>query len=309
MKQILCGLALLCWFSAAEAQTTCPPLPNQILVSVTANVALDPSTQLYTYIYTVASDASSVQNVVDLAVNFEGSISNINDPQGWDHGIMFNNSTVRWSADVAADFPPGTTDQGQVPPSAFPVTPGTSMTGFSFVSQKPPGPVKYFAHGYSPLPPQASESDAEQFSTVCGLKGSYMDRGLTGTTSGPVNFIPVNILIKAPAAPPAPMNPGDRGTVPVAILGSGTFDASTVDASSLLLGPGDASVFSPGNSGGSQSNLEDVNGDGFPDMVVHFRNQQIGYQCGSMSLLLTGKTTTGTPIRGSETIQTVNCQP
>ena len=136
-----------------------------------------------------------------------------------------------------------------------------------------------------------------------------MDRGVSGSTLGPVNFITVGISIKPLAGAPVPMNPGDRGAVPVAILGSATFDASTVDVGSLRLGPGDATVFSPGNSGGAKSTLLDVNGDEFPDLLVHFPNQQIQVQCGSTSLLLTGKTTNGTPIRGTESIQTVSCQP
>ena len=310
MKKILYVLGFLLFsILLADGQTTCPPSPNQVSVTITPTVSQDPATQIYTYSYTLASDPSSVQDTVSFAVNFEGSIDNINDPQGWDHGIMFNGSTVRWSADVAADFPPGVTDQGQVPPPALPIHPGSSMAGFSFTSPKAPGPVKYVVHGESPIPPQASESDAEQFSTVCNLKGSFMDRGVSGTTLGPVNFITVGISIKPPAAPPVPMNPGDRGTVPVAILGSATFDASTVDVSSLRLGPGDATVFAPGNSGGAKSTLQDVNGDGFPDLAVHFPSQPIQVQCGSTSLLLTGKTTNGTPIRGTEAIQTVSCQP
>lgn len=184
------------------------------------------------------------------------------------------------------------------------------MTGFVFTSPKPPGPVKYVVHGYSPIPPQDSEADAEHFSSTCNLKGSYMDRGVSGTTLGPVNFMAVNISIKPPAAVPVPMNPGDRGTTPVAIRGSSTFDPSTVDISSVLLGPGNASVFGPGSSSSSgQMDLEDVNGDGIPDLVVHFHTQQIGVHCGDTSLLLTAKTQDGTPIRGSQAIQTVSCQP
>ncbi len=109
MKRILIGVsaAIVFWLSPANGQTTCPPPPNQVTVSVTASTSFDANTQFYIYTYALASDASSAQDVVSLAISFEGSISNIRDPQGWDHGIMFTGSTVRWSADVAADFPPG----------------------------------------------------------------------------------------------------------------------------------------------------------------------------------------------------------
>jgi len=293
----------------ASAQTSCPPPPNQVSVQVTANTSFDVSTQLYTYTYTLTSDSASVQDVVSFIVSFEGSIDNMDEPRGWGHAVMSNGSMLHWSADEAADFPPGVVDQGQLPPSAFPIKPGTSMTGFVFTSPKAPGPVKYIVHGYSPIPPQASEEDAEQLSTVCGITGSFLSRGVSGTTMGPVNFLPVNISIKPPAASPVPMNVGDRGVTPVAILGSSTFDVSTVDISTVLLGPGNASVFGPGSPGSNgKADIEDVNNDGFPDLVLHFRSQQIGVQCTDTSLLLTGKTQNGTPLRGAQDIQVVGCQ-
>jgi hypothetical protein len=306
---IVVSTILFASFWPAIAQTTCPAPPNQVSVQVTANTSFDPSTQLYTYTYTLASDSASVQDVISFIVSFEGSIDSIDEPQGWGHAVMSNASMLHWSADVAADFPPDVVDQGQLPPAAFPVKPGTNMTGFVFTSPKSPGPVKYIVHGFSPIPPQASEEDAEQFSTVCALTGSYLSRGVSGTTVGPVNFVPVNISIKPPATPPVPMNVGDRGTTPVAILGSSTFDVSAVDISSVLLGPGNAAVFGPGSPGFSgKADIEDVNNDGFPDLVLHFHTQQIGFQCTDTSLLLTGKTQNGTPIRGTENIQPLGCQ-
>lgn len=88
MKRMLIAFSavILGSISLVNAQTTCPPPPNQVSVHVTANPSLDPATQLYTYTYTLASDAASVQDVVSFAVAFEGSIDNLNDPQGWDHG-------------------------------------------------------------------------------------------------------------------------------------------------------------------------------------------------------------------------------
>ena len=62
-----------------------------------------------------------------------------------------------------------------------------------------------------------------------------------------------------------------RGVVPVAILGSEEFDVRKVDVTTLAFGPGKASPIH--QAGG---HIQDVNGDGLPDLVSHYRTQKIG---------------------------------
>jgi hypothetical protein len=56
------------------------------------------------------------------------------------------------------------------------------------------------------------------------------------------------------------------------------------------------------------SAIEDVNGDGIPDLVLHFKTQASGIKCGDTKVVLTGKTKSGSMIAGSDSMQTVGCQ-
>jgi hypothetical protein len=57
-----------------------------------------------------------------------------------------------------------------------------------------------------------------------------------------------------------------------------------------------------------QSALEDVDGDGVIDLILHFSTQATGIRCGDASASLTGETFTGQMIQGSDSISTVGCK-
>ena len=54
--------------------------------------------------------------------------------------------------------------------------------------------------------------------------------------------------------------------------------------------------------------IEDVNGDGKPDLVLHFRTQETGIACGDTEAVLTGETFAGDPLQGADAIKTVGCK-
>src|SRR5205823_4877796 len=116
-----------------------------------------------------------------------------------------------------------------------------------------------------------------------------------GNGSQPVLTQIVNIDIK-PGADPAPINLKSNGVTPVAILSSGAFDATTVDPTSVKFGPSGATS--------TQNSSEDVNGDGKPDLVLHFPTQQTGIKNGDTQACLTGKTNSGVAIKGCDAIRT-----
>lgn len=93
-------------------------------------------------------------------------------------------------------------------------------------------------------------------------------------------------------------NSNGHGVIPVAILGSDTFDASIVDPLTVALDGADARV--KGTSGKAGS-LEDVNGDEFLDLVVQIADEG-EYSVGDTSATLTGETYDGIPILGSDAI-------
>lgn len=111
----------------------------------------------------------------------------------------------------------------------------------------------------------------------------------------------ITIAVKPGSAQPAPINPKSQGVIPVAILSTGSFDATTVDPATVKFGVLGSEASS------TQTSLEDVNGDGKLDMVLHFPTQNTGIVCGTTTVALTGQTTSGQPISGTAPIRTVSC--
>ncbi len=108
--------------------------------------------------------------------------------------------------------------------------------------------------------------------------------------------IEVNIDIK-PGSFPNAINPRSKGVIPVAILGSATFDVTTVDVTSLKFGHNGATPV--------HYALEDVNGDNFMDLILQFKTQATGIKAGDSQACLTGALLSGTPIEGCDSIITV----
>ncbi len=115
-----------------------------------------------------------------------------------------------------------------------------------------------------------------------------------------VAFSGVGIEIKPGSSSPVPINPGSQGVIPVAILSSSTFDATTIDPTTVGFGPSGAENALP-------ASFQDVNGDGLLDLVLHFTTQDTGIACGNQAAVLTGKTRSKHFFSGGQSIVTVGC--
>ncbi len=115
------------------------------------------------------------------------------------------------------------------------------------------------------------------------------------------SVVTVNIDIK-PGNFPNSLNPRSKGVIPVAILTTATFDATTVNPAMVRFGATGTEA-AP-----LQSALEDVDGDGDIDLILHFSTQATGIRCGEASSVLTGETFTGQAIQWSDSIRTVGCK-
>ncbi len=119
---------------------------------------------------------------------------------------------------------------------------------------------------------------------------------------GQLAVIPVNIDIKL-GSDPNSINLGSNGNVPVAILGSPTFDVTTVNPYSISLAG--AAVNLKGKAQTPQSSYEDVNGDGFMDLIVHVSTKSLVVSEGDTEAVLTGMTYDGIPISGKDSVRIV----
>lgn len=86
-----------------------------------------------------------------------------------------------------------------------------------------------------------------------------------------------------------------RGVIPVALLGSPSFDVERVDVESLAFGPGAAPLAHR-----SCPHRDDVNGDGLQDLVSHHRAQETGIAPGDREACLAGVLDDGTPFEGCD---------
>lgn len=146
----------------------------------------------------------------------------------------------------------------------------------------------------------------------------YGDRTMTGNVVetdeynnknywGSMSIVPggttvmVGIDIK-PGSHPNSINLGSNGVVPVAILSSAAFDASTVDPLSVTLSS--SPVVLRGN-GTPSASLQDVNGDGLADLVVQVSTEALQLTTSSTSAALQGRTYAGVAIAGNDDVNIV----
>ena len=134
----------------------------------------------------------------------------------------------------------------------------------------------------------------------------YMERrdvhsGIEITLNGdPLQNAEVPIDIK-PGSCPNSINPKSRGVIPVAILTTDTFDASTVDPQTVAL---EGSGARPKGKSGKYGSMEDVDGDGDLDLVVQIPNTIVWAE-NATEATLTGMTFDGVPIQGTDTVNIV----
>ena len=151
-------------------------------------------------------------------------------------------------------------------------------------------------------------SDLTQVTTIA-IGDGPSDISITTLTP-----LQVSIDIK-PGSDPSSFGCESNDDLPVAVLSTGDFDATTIDADSVHFGKnGDETGEVHTKNGSAKRHVEDKNKDGLNDLVFHFEFAETGFGCddipdGKNSVTLTGKLTgnltAGAPIEGTDTIRLV----
>ncbi len=197
---------------------------------------------------------------------------------------------------------PGTTGVATTVPTftGFPtgVTSGTYSHTFDMLSLGSYNPSFVASHGGT----AASAAAALLTGMLAGE--SYLNIHTTTFPGGEIRgflLMPVDISIKPDSPAPVPINPRSRGKIPVAILSTSSFNAVTsIDPTSVTFGrTGYEDSLAFCNSDG-----EDVNGDGRPDLICHFSTQLTGFQPGELWASYTPK-----PSRASRSLHRKQSSP
>jgi hypothetical protein len=138
-------------------------------------------------------------------------------------------------------------------------------------------------------------------STAGTLPGLVSQSGIDAFIGKLVQERVVEIDIK-PGSETNAINPGSRGTVPVAVLSAADFDATTIDPATTIL---DGARLRPRGRAVPMASVEDVNGDGLDDLVLHFETEELDLTSSDVLVEFTARTFAGRVTVGFDSIRIV----
>ena len=97
------------------------------------------------------------------------------------------------------------------------------------------------------------------------------------------------------------LNPHSHGVVPIAILTTEQFDATSIDTTSLRFGA------TGEEAAALRAVLDDVDADGDTDLLVFFRTWDTNIDCETLFTYISGVTMSGVSIAGTDSVAVVNC--
>jgi hypothetical protein len=156
--------------------------------------------------------------------------------------------------------------------------------------------------------------DYEYFgSSLASASGATLVGALLGDGQGPATgavyhfALPQQITIDIkPGDDGNAVNPRSRGLLLVAVLGGPALDITRLERESLRFGPRSAGAAGP-VAASLDERLQDINNDGFMDLVAQFSIWQSGLSCDSVAAVLIGTTVDGIAIEGADRLTPRGC--
>ncbi|MFC2011354.1 right-handed parallel beta-helix repeat-containing protein [Chloroflexota bacterium] len=253
--------------------------------------------------------SSSLEYTLTVITDGNGSVSvSPSGPYNYNDVVTLNASASTgwvfsgWSGDLSSSTNPDTiTINGDKTVTATFTELEYTLTvitdGNGSVSVSPSGPYNY----NDVVTLNASASTGWVFSGWSGDLSSSTnpdtitingDKTVTATFTELV--IEVKVDIK-PGSDPNSINLRSKGVIPVAILTANDFDASDIDPDTVAFGPSEAVP--------THFAIEDVDGDGDDDMILHFETQEVGLSVDDTEATITGQTLDGISIEGADTVR------
>lgn len=125
---------------------------NKVSVFVNPKVTYSAGHKRFLYEYNVVNSAKSIQSIWAFSIIFDESYRNVKAPAGW-ATFRPNNpklpKMIDWAAVECGDYIPV---HSNIDPSPYQISPGKSLSGFSFESPGLPGIVNFYAEGFTRLP-------------------------------------------------------------------------------------------------------------------------------------------------------------
>ncbi|MBI4454937.1 MAG: SBBP repeat-containing protein [Acidobacteria bacterium] len=146
-------------------------------------------------------------------------------------------------------------------------------------------------------------SSSTNFPTVSPLQATYAGGAFDAFVVKITDQLCFGVVIGIkPGSFPNSINLGSGGTVPIAIFSTTTFNARTIDPITVTLASAPVKLRGQGT---PMTSIQDVNGDGLLDLVVHVSTEALQLAETDTQATLQGTTADGSCITGVDTVRVV----
>jgi hypothetical protein len=341
-KKTLFLIACVVGADALALADSCPPPPSAVNPTLSVSTSYDKKNREYKYTYTLRNGANSQIPLNYFGLLLDQAPASVLSPQDWGGNFASLDSSphrFRWSTTtVAAAEANKVSGDGTLSPPIYAIQPGKTLSGFEVSSQEPPGVAQFFAQGFTQIAsgiPMATNDEPTPNCPAWDFSNPQLETQVTGATTGPSDPSVLSVIIRAReetglhfCQPLNPKNPG--GKIAVLVFSTHSFDASQINVSSVIFGPGYAVPLSsklvPGGIGESlgtdergdwEKAMQGIRPD-FADrknvppknLLLIFEAASLDIQCNlDQALFLRGSTTSGQQFVGAVSANVVGCGP